>query len=241
MTAVLPVSCEDSPRFSPDPVRCAVAQRYFLRDPCLPIKSPPTHDDFPPPDCPSPVSSSSSSSPPHSPELLPAALEEDLSSDTALSSLSESDDEKELVLPSYDGQWVGKKDAEDQAPEKDQEKDNEGDKFEDSDQASTASTDASTATPLPNLSPSADDTSIEVEPSRHVDYLSHEWKEEDIWSSWRYVTTRKNTYGNGVRLENASWRTWAKRKYNLGTISPETLNWYVVSLRCRRPFSHISD
>lgn len=73
--------------------------------------------------------------------------------------------------------------------------------------------------------PSADDSSIEDEPSRHVDYLSHDWKEEDIWSSWRYVTSRKNNYSNGLRLENASWRTWAKAKHNLKTISPESLNW----------------
>ncbi|KAJ5112948.1 hypothetical protein N7456_001482 [Penicillium angulare] len=73
--------------------------------------------------------------------------------------------------------------------------------------------------------PAADDISMEDEPSRHVDYLSHDWREEDIWSSWRYVTSRKNDYSDGVRLENASWRTWAKAKNNLGTISPETLNW----------------
>lgn len=78
--------------------------------------------------------------------------------------------------------------------------------------------------------PSADDTLIEDEPSRHVDYLSHDWKEEDIWSSWRYVTSRRNDYSNGVRLENASWRTWAKAKHNLKTISPESLNWYVFDL-----------
>jgi len=73
--------------------------------------------------------------------------------------------------------------------------------------------------------PSADDTSLEDEPSRHVDYLSHDWREEDIWSSWRYVTSRRNDYSNSVRLENASWRTWAKAKNNLKTISPESLNW----------------
>jgi hypothetical protein len=26
-------------------------------------------------------------------------------------------------------------------------------------------------------------------------------------------------------LENAAWRTWVKSKYQLPTISPETLNW----------------
>lgn len=90
--------------------------------------------------------------------------------------------------------------------------------------------DTSTESPWTSQAPSADDTSLEDEPSRHVDYLSHDWREEDIWSSWRYVTSRRNDYSNGVRLENASWRTWAKAKHNLKTISPESLNWCVNSL-----------
>lgn len=74
--------------------------------------------------------------------------------------------------------------------------------------------------------PAADDLSIDPEPSRHVDYLSHEWKEEDdICASWRYITARKNAYSNGIRLENAAWRTWAKFKLNLSAVSPESLNW----------------
>jgi hypothetical protein len=36
---------------------------------------------------------------------------------------------------------------------------------------------------------------------------------------------RKNEIANGVRLENAGWRTWAKQRGKLKTISPETLNW----------------
>ena len=70
-----------------------------------------------------------------------------------------------------------------------------------------------------------DDTAIEVEPTRHVDYLSHNWKEEDIWASWRHVVCKRKVYSNRARLENASWRTWAKTKYQLKTVSPETLNW----------------
>lgn len=72
---------------------------------------------------------------------------------------------------------------------------------------------------------SEDDQALETEPTRHVDYLSHEWREEDIWSSWRYIVSRRNVYTNSVRLENASWRTWAKAKNNLKTVSPEALNW----------------
>lgn len=70
-----------------------------------------------------------------------------------------------------------------------------------------------------------DDTAIEHEPTRHVDYLSHNWKEEDIWASWRHIVAKRKVYSNGARLENASWRTWAKSKYQLKTVSPETLNW----------------
>ncbi|RFU78785.1 hypothetical protein TARUN_3430 [Trichoderma arundinaceum] len=70
-----------------------------------------------------------------------------------------------------------------------------------------------------------DDTAIVSRPSRQVDYLSHEWREEDIWSSWRYIISKRGEFPNSARLENASWRTWMKAKNNLKTISPETLNW----------------
>ncbi|KAI4139790.1 MAG: hypothetical protein L6R39_006112 [Caloplaca ligustica] len=72
-----------------------------------------------------------------------------------------------------------------------------------------------------------DDMKIESIPTRHVDYLSHNWKEEDIWSSWRHIVARRKSYSNSTRLENASWRSWAKSKYRLKTVSPETLNWYI--------------
>ena len=70
-----------------------------------------------------------------------------------------------------------------------------------------------------------DDLAIKIEPTRHVDYLSHNWKEEDIWASWRHIVAKRKAYSNSQRLENASWRTWAKSKYRLKTVSPETLNW----------------
>ena len=89
-----------------------------------------------------------------------------------------------------------------------------------------------------------DDTTIQQEPSRHVDYLSHEWKEEDVWSSWRHIVSKRRIYGelSGAedskwpRLENASWRTWAKQKYRLSTVSPDTLNWYA----CPRRYGSLS-
>ncbi|EXM14521.1 hypothetical protein V3481_018676 [Fusarium oxysporum f. sp. vasinfectum] len=70
-----------------------------------------------------------------------------------------------------------------------------------------------------------DDMAVSSRPSHQVDYLSHDWREEDIWSSWRYIVMRRGDLSDSVRLENAVWRTWMKAKYNLTTISPETLNW----------------
>ncbi|KAK7203580.1 hypothetical protein BZA70DRAFT_291164 [Myxozyma melibiosi] len=70
-----------------------------------------------------------------------------------------------------------------------------------------------------------DDSVIQYEPSRHVDYLSHNWQEADISSSWRYIVLRRKDVANSARLENASWRTWTKAKYNLKTVSPESVNW----------------
>lgn len=71
-----------------------------------------------------------------------------------------------------------------------------------------------------------DDSGITTRlPSICVDYLSHDWAEDDVWTSWKAMTKHKSEIANGVRLENASWRTWAKQRGNLKTISPETLNW----------------
>lgn len=77
----------------------------------------------------------------------------------------------------------------------------------------------------PDLYQPHDDNDIVYEPSRHVDYLSHNWKESDIQKSWRYIVLKRKDVANSARLENASWRTWAQAKYRLKTISPESVNW----------------
>ncbi|KAJ5129185.1 uncharacterized protein N7515_005224 [Penicillium bovifimosum] len=182
--------------FSPDPIRSPTAQRYFLGDHAIPGK-PSMQNEYRARE-PSPIASTIPSAPP-SPSYTP--LPERIAYAPSLSSLSP---DHELVLPSYESDlFHNAKEPED---------------------ASVASTESHSSS-WTLRAPSADDSSIEDEPSRHVDYLSHDWNEEDIWSSWRYVTSRKNIYNNGVRLENASWRTWAKAKHNLKTISPESLNW----------------
>lgn len=74
-----------------------------------------------------------------------------------------------------------------------------------------------------------DDNDVVVEPERHVDYLSHQWKESEISNSWKYIILKKKKRDvdlvNAARLENASWRTWAKARNHLKTVSPEILNW----------------
>jgi len=45
-----------------------------------------------------------------------------------------------------------------------------------------------------------DDKLMRVRPSVYVDYLSHDWKEEDILASWKYVVSETKRYGNSARL-----------------------------------------
>ena len=75
-----------------------------------------------------------------------------------------------------------------------------------------------------------DDPSLQPLPHGQVGYLSHDWQEEDVWRPWQKKTKQKNEIANGVRLENASWRTWWKQRNKLKTISPETLIWYAASI-----------
>lgn len=87
------------------------------------------------------------------------------------------------------------------------------------------SADVSSPTLGPFHTLTSDDIAIEVRPSIQVDYFSHNWKDEELWASWRYLAAWKHSYSNGLRLEYASWRTWAKTKYNLKTVPPEILDW----------------
>ena len=80
-------------------------------------------------------------------------------------------------------------------------------------------------TKLGNARSIGDDTALKHQPSRHVDYLSHNWVEEDIWSSWKHIITQRGALDKSERLENASWRAWAKSRSKLPTVSPERVNW----------------
>lgn len=153
-------------------------------------------------------------------------------SSTPASSISfdtgDDDDDDEIAFPSYDGgvKFYHVDEPLDLPPSP------KAEEFEDSESEfaiqdnESSSTTGSTRSDSPLPTPAvADDTAVKQAPSRHVDYLSHDWREEDIWSSWRHIVSQRRVYGQRSRLENASWRTWAKAKNHLPTVSPETLNW----------------
>lgn len=59
-------------------------------------------------------------------------------------------------------------------------------------------------TPLEDYDRTEDDSDIKLQPERQVDYLSHEWREEDLHQSWRHVQSQKSKYDKAARLENAA-------------------------------------
>lgn len=130
------------------------------------------------------------------------------------------DEDDEIDLPNYGGFQFAPQDEGYDSSQRQSEDDSEAPEIS----TTTDTTQSDSPLPTPTVH---DDTAIEQEPTRHVDYLSHDWREEDIWASWRHIVSQRRVYGQKSRLENASWRTWAKSKYRLRTISPETLNWYV--------------
>lgn len=142
-------------------------------------------------------------------------------------------------FPAYDHAVSSHPLSPDPILEDDEEDDDEGEDEEDyPEEADEEGFDSPTSvnTGSPSLLPTHVEDDIWSErgpaPSRHVDYLSHDWQEPDIWASWRYVRKEKESFpAIAARLENASWRTWAKSKYKLKTITPEALNWYYLCNR----------
>lgn len=62
----------------------------------------------------------------------------------------------------------------------------------------------SAPSPFPAVSattPAPDDAQIEKKmPSICVDYLSHNWAQEDVWQSWKAMTKRKNEVSTVLKL-----------------------------------------
>lgn len=128
------------------------------------------------------------------------------------------DDDDDIVFPEYNGYL-------DTSPSPEELEPPPSPRVANSD---TSTTELSAQTP--DKPPAVDDTALGAQPTRHVDYLSHAWREEDIWSSWKHIVSNREEINNAARLENASWRTWIKAKNKLQTVSPETLNWFVTTL-----------
>ncbi|KAL3421212.1 hex2 protein [Phlyctema vagabunda] len=172
-------------------------------------------------------SNSPESSAPSSPRTLTAESTSPSYASTPASSMSldahceDVADEDQIVFPSYDevGYYGQVEDLEPPASPR------TGDSYTVSTTSNSTSTNVSRPGSPDFAEHAEDDTAIRIQPSRHVDYLSHNWKEEDIWSSWKHIVSKRKAYNNSARLENASWRTWIKAKNNLKTVSPETLNW----------------
>jgi hypothetical protein len=101
--------------------------------------------------------------------------------------------------------------------------DDEEDEDKDIDLRSQTS-DSATA-PSPDLPPIIDDTALRPEPSKHVDYLSHNWEELEVATAWRGIVGNRKTYGERSRLENASWRGWTKHRLHLPTVDAKSINW----------------
>ncbi|RDL38454.1 Uncharacterized protein BP5553_02794 [Venustampulla echinocandica] len=174
-------------------------------------------------------SDSTPSSAPSSPRTIHADSTAPSFSSTPASSLSldahcdDETDEDQILFPSYDE--VGYYDSDQVEDLEPPASPRTGDSYTVSPTSGSTSTNASRpGSPVP-VEHAEDDTAVRIQPSRHVDYLSHNWKEEDIWSSWKLIVSKRGVYNNSARLENASWRTWMKSKNKLKTISPETLNW----------------
>lgn len=71
-----------------------------------------------------------------------------------------------------------------------------------------------------------DDCWMVRHPKEQCDYLSHDWKEEEIWRSWRYIVNKRYRFRDSDRLENAVWRTWLKSMEDRKPVDPKLLNWH---------------
>lgn len=72
-----------------------------------------------------------------------------------------------------------------------------------------------------------DDIYIKREVStQSVDFLTYDWKGDELMASWRHAASTRCEFENRERLANASWRTWSKVYYKTKEVPPSSLNWY---------------
>jgi hypothetical protein len=222
------LNSEENSYFSSSPLRRSHSQPKFVSQPTY-SKSPPrskSNTTFNTIVSPGNSTSSSAASSPrtlHADSTAPSFTSTPASSLSLDASCEVQDEEDQIVFPSYDdvGYYGQVEDLEPPPSPR------TGDSYTVSPTSNSTSTNVSRPESPDPIEHAEDDTAVRNQPSRHVDYLSHNWKEEDIWSSWKHIVSKRKAYNNSARLENASWRTWAKSKNKLKTVSPETLNWWV--------------
>jgi hypothetical protein len=201
--------------------RSPSSQSFFLNSPAYSppsLSSPPKQSSYNPS-----ILKPSKAQVPHTDPRDRPSISSNASSSLSLDVTAENEEEDQIVFPTYDDVGYFDQAEELEVPPSP----STGNSYTVSSASNTASTTSNVSRPgSPGSRPRPeDDIAAQRQPTRHVDYLSHDWKEEDIWSSWRHIVSKRKIYGNSARLENASWRTWAKAKNKLRTISPETLNW----------------
>lgn len=222
------LNSEDNSYFSSSSLRRSQSQPKFVTQPAYTRRtkssasfnigiSPPTSNDSSPASSPRTL---------HADSTAPSYNSTPASSSLSLDAKCVEQDEDQIVFPSYDdvGYYGHTEDLEPPPSPR------TGDSYTVSTTSDSTSTNASRPESPDVGEHPQDDTAVKTQPSRHVDYLSHNWKEEDIWSSWKLIVSKRKAYANSARLENASWRTWMKAKNKLKTVSPETLNWYDSSI-----------
>ncbi|MCJ1469627.1 hypothetical protein MMC07_008262 [Pseudocyphellaria aurata] len=233
MTEVLSISAQpDGSSFfgRPSPLRRSSSRTSFLppTSRSYPTSAPDIQSFYPDGTYDSQLPPSIHSSAPSSPRFaLPEYSNQPSYTSTPSSSLSLeeqcSTDEEDILFPSYEDEGENKAEA-----DRDLDSRTSSERIRPDDTTPPAR-DNSPTTPYRDLIDrqltAGDDTALRREPTRHVDYLTQNWNEEDIWSSWRHIIAKRRVYDNSPRLENALWRTWTKSKYRLKTVSPDTLNW----------------
>ena len=86
---------------------------------------------------------------------------------------------------------------------------------------------------------SIDDSVAQPRPQVNVDYLSHDWQEEDLWMSFRYLKSSPRDTRNQDRMENALWRTWAQKQRDLDRTNPLTIGWYGTLISILQADKHV--
>jgi hypothetical protein len=221
------LNSDENTYFSPSSLRRSHSQPKFVTQ-SSPYSNPPSRSksstgfgSIVSPSNSGPSSTQSSPSTIHADSTAPSFSSTPASSLSLDAHCEDENDEDQIVFPSYDdvGYYGQVEDLEPPASPR------TGDSYTVSPTSNSTSTNVSRPESPDLIEHAEDDTAVRIQPSRHVDYLSHNWKEEDIWSSWKLIVSKRKAYNNSARLENASWRTWTKSKNKLKTVSPETLNW----------------